>query len=517
MATWATTVTVTSPFVSITGMGGSQSTFTCTVNGDCLRVYMNPFTIQQAGNFGGFSIYAPMTPTTNGVGVHAGEIVGAHFDDMEIGGFYGTGGIVTGYNVTNTPACTVAPSVVITGIGGGLGASAVAPVVNGTVPYINGITGGSGYTSGATVSFTGGICSIYPTATATVTVGSDFWLDNAHAGTPGVGTWTERNLFTKIHLQGSTIPLRITREQGTNSFGYNRMLDVRINPVGPATTSMMSIENSSYVYDGTYRFTINNAGSGDSIFTLKDTAQWVYNEFHIFGEDNGTEKYLWNICSTCLVSYSTTGTNLGNPAVLSGAVFQTVNSTSDGDIVVATGGILNGIFTVNFIGPNRDQSLVMSVVANRYDSASYSLSVLSNYAYLGSISITNPRVVLDSDSNPQLVVTLGNRGTGGGTSINASASSYTTNHRPVLLPGSAVGTKIIPSTYGIIRPQIVYSKYGIVLAACASGTVGGEAVVSDATSLTPGTVYVPTAPSPGSNTGRVQCTLTGKTYAWQTM
>jgi len=69
---------------------------------------------------------------------------------------------------------------------------------------------------------------------------------------------------------------------------------------------------------------------------------------------------------------------------------------------------------------------------------------------------------------------------------------------------------------GVTLPVTIYSHAGTQLATCASGLQGGEATVSDATSLTPGTAYSVTAGA-GSDTIRVQCTLTGSTYAWQTM
>ena len=69
---------------------------------------------------------------------------------------------------------------------------------------------------------------------------------------------------------------------------------------------------------------------------------------------------------------------------------------------------------------------------------------------------------------------------------------------------------------GITLPITIFSHAGTQLAACAVGIVGGEAVVSDATSLTPGTAYSVTAGA-GTDTVRVQCALTGSTYAWQTM
>ena len=69
---------------------------------------------------------------------------------------------------------------------------------------------------------------------------------------------------------------------------------------------------------------------------------------------------------------------------------------------------------------------------------------------------------------------------------------------------------------GIILPIVIYSHAGTQLAACAAGIVGGMAVVSDATALTPGTAYSVSAGA-GSDTVYVQCALIGTTYAWQTM
>ena len=81
-----------------------------------------------------------------------------------------------------------------------------------------------------------------------------------------------------------------------------------------------------------------------------------------------------------------------------------------------------------------------------------------------------------------------------------------------------IGNTSILATYlaGSIMPSVVYSHAGTQLAACSSTYAGGEAVVSDASVLTVGTAYSPSAGA-GSDTVRVQCTYTGSTYAWQSM
>ena len=69
---------------------------------------------------------------------------------------------------------------------------------------------------------------------------------------------------------------------------------------------------------------------------------------------------------------------------------------------------------------------------------------------------------------------------------------------------------------GVVRPGTIYcSTCTIQLPACSAVTIG-EATVSDATSLTPGTAYSPSAGA-GAITVKVQCTHSGSTYAWQTM
>jgi len=77
-------------------------------------------------------------------------------------------------------------------------------------------------------------------------------------------------------------------------------------------------------------------------------------------------------------------------------------------------------------------------------------------------------------------------------------------------------TTVYPTPIQPAAPATIFSHAGTQLSACASGLVGGEAVVGDATALTPGTAYSVTAGT-GSYTVHVQCTSTGSNYAWQTM
>ena len=86
---WKTTVTITSPGVSLIGQGGYASVFDCSVAGDCLRIYTNPFTVQKAGHYQGFALVG--NASANSVGVHLGEIESSYWEDIDILNFTGTG------------------------------------------------------------------------------------------------------------------------------------------------------------------------------------------------------------------------------------------------------------------------------------------------------------------------------------------------------------------------------------------------------------------------------------------
>jgi len=69
---------------------------------------------------------------------------------------------------------------------------------------------------------------------------------------------------------------------------------------------------------------------------------------------------------------------------------------------------------------------------------------------------------------------------------------------------------------GLLAGTFEYTHAGTELGACGAGNLFSVVAVGDASVLTPGTTYVPSA---GAGTDRinVQCTYTGSVYAWQTM
>jgi hypothetical protein len=76
---------------------------------------------------------------------------------------------------------------------------------------------------------------------------------------------------------------------------------VRLNP--NTNQIGVSIENSSNVYNGTFRFTINKGGAGATVFHLQDAAKWDQIELHASGEEMGTGGLLWDVPEGTTVNY----------------------------------------------------------------------------------------------------------------------------------------------------------------------------------------------------------------------
>lgn len=124
--------------------------------------------------------------------------------------------------------------------------------------------------------------------------GACFLFQNVHY-------WTERNLFENVSsLYNCKIGFRfVVQPTGLDSFGYNRFLDIRLNPYGGQTA--VSIENNANVYNSTFRMTVNKDGTlykadgsikqiitGSKVIHMQDTAQFAGNELHLFVEENGS-------------------------------------------------------------------------------------------------------------------------------------------------------------------------------------------------------------------------------------
>ncbi|AXC10222.1 hypothetical protein ACPOL_0865 [Acidisarcina polymorpha] len=114
--------------------------------------------------------------------------------------------------------------------------------------------------------------------------------------------WTERNEFDNVStLYGCKIGWRFTASPTspylpTASFGYNRFMDIGANPTGAQTA--FSWESGVYMYNTTFRATVNKGGAGSTVFMMSGNAEFYLNELHFTGEDNGTGGYLFDLTNS---------------------------------------------------------------------------------------------------------------------------------------------------------------------------------------------------------------------------
>jgi hypothetical protein len=94
--------------------------------------------------------------------------------------------------------------------------------------------------------------------------------------------WSERNLFTRVHLDNNTIGLRMTVNGGTNSFGYNRFLDLRLNV--NANQVGISAENNGVLYNATMIAMANVGGTGGTVLSLSGNTTWKDSFFNVTAE-----------------------------------------------------------------------------------------------------------------------------------------------------------------------------------------------------------------------------------------
>jgi hypothetical protein len=92
----SSTVTISSPFVTIHGPGAGALQILCTMNKDCWNVHVSPFTNPATGSgangggvIEGFSLIGQGSTNANAVGLHWGDIIGMRFQDIMIDNFLG--------------------------------------------------------------------------------------------------------------------------------------------------------------------------------------------------------------------------------------------------------------------------------------------------------------------------------------------------------------------------------------------------------------------------------------------
>lgn len=314
----------------------------------------------------------------------------------------------------------------------------------------------------------------------TGSTGKCIWLDNVkdsggHAG------WYERNLWLNVSVgantgllsQSCTYDVYADNNNATNSFGYNRILDLQMN-VNPGQHGIY-LDGSLgqvYWYNGSLNATCNvNSGASQTAsipecLTITNNGNMKFNTVKLDGENNclsgqscgSTTGYGIHVLSGGQFLNAGAATypvwQLGNVndnylqvdslAFTSDFPYNTLMAT-DGDIVIATGASITGSYWVYANGTNRIHGMKIDVGANRFDTGRYNISVPVQYAFNGQAVITNPRVVYDANSAPQLVVTIGNRNSA---SVQMFAQySGTSDHIPMILNGATVGTTPATTVY----------------------------------------------------------------------
>jgi len=294
--------------------------------------------------------------------------------------------------------------------------------------------------------------------------GSCLLMDDADVGQGPSSGWTERNSFDQVALTGCGKLLRFIHRGGLNSFGYNAFNDMRMTLSSGETA--VSVENDATPYHMTFNATINGPGSGTfNIFNIQDNGLWQANVMNVRGETGG---------SGCAVKQSGGGffwygvftgfETFDQPSCYTGGgheqlvgnlspapVGSQTNVTADGDVVIAAGSVLTGFYYVSYTGNSRTHHMLMAVDALQFNNSG-TINVLSNTSYLGGPVISNPRIVHDSNSQPQLVVTLGNLN-GGGILEVGFLGEIGGSQVAKLLPSVTLGTTVVATP----NPVMLYN------------------------------------------------------------
>ncbi len=122
-----------------------------------------------------------------------------------------------------------------------------------------------------------------------------------------VNWWTERNEFVDVStLYHCKTGWRFTAQKSNKyqphpSFGYNRFLDIKANV--SSDQRAFSFESNVYVYNSTFRVTINKGGAGAILFHMEDGAEYYLNETYMFGEEDGRNGYRFDLGPKTQFSY----------------------------------------------------------------------------------------------------------------------------------------------------------------------------------------------------------------------
>lgn len=373
--------------------------------------------------------------------------------------------------------------------------------------------------------------------------GKCIWIDNTKDSNNSPA-WYERNTWIDVQTgmnfgtpaQQCTYGVYADNNGGTNSLGYNKILGLGMN-VNPGQYGIYLDGSTGQVfwYNGVLYANANvnsgnaQVGSIPEVVHLSNNTFMKWNTVKLDGENNclasqscdqttgygihvtGTAQFINYGANTfpvwSLGNVNDNSTQVDSLAFIRGNIPWNYTVTADQDVVIARGPNLGGDYWVYANGSNRGHSIEIKVAAQRFDTSHYNISVPLQYAFSGQAVITNPRVVFDANSVPQLVVSIGNRNSA---NVNLFAQYHgTQDHVPDLLPGVAVGTTPATTTYSNmvdLQGNVVngqnYTATRVAATDCYQLSAGGNCVMKSVTTQisADGTYLI--ADTTGNLTGR---------------
>lgn len=352
--------------------------------------------------------------------------------------------------------------------------------------------------------------------------GKCIWIDNTKDSNNSAA-WYERNTWIDVQVgmnfgtaaQQCHYGVYADNNGGTNSLGYNKILGLGMN-VNPGqygiyldgSTGQVFWYNGVLYANANVNSGVSQSGSIPEVVHLSNNTFIKWNSVKLDGENNcisgqscdqttaygihvtGSAQFL-NFGTSTFPVWSLGNVN-DNYTQINSLAFTDWNFpwnflvSTDQDVVVATGSMLSGEYWVYANGTNRDHAMEIIVGANRFDSGHYNISVPLQYAFTNQAVITNPRIVYDANSAPQLVVTIGNRNSA---AVQLFAQYYgTQDHVPTLLNGATVGTTPAITTYSdmvdLTGNEVNgqnYTATRVAVTDCLQLSAGGDCVVKSVT------------------------------------
>jgi hypothetical protein len=117
----------------------------------------------------------------------------------------------------------------------------------------------------------------------TASSASCLWLDNVNHG------WMERTVMSRVELGfpgtgGCAKDMKMTRTGGTNSFGYNRWTDLKLNV--NAGQIGISSESPLFFYHSQLSLTCNASAANGICISLTGKSNWDLNVYNLVGENS---------------------------------------------------------------------------------------------------------------------------------------------------------------------------------------------------------------------------------------